>query len=70
MFTCNGSAPNVRAMIGIAVEITVESRFCKNRAQTTTGAVMRKRRVAAGRLRSQMTESKTRGTHSGVNQAA
>src|ERR1039458_195341 len=38
---CTGSAPNARAMVGSAVAITVESRFCMNSAQATITAVSR-----------------------------
>ena len=38
---CTGSAPNARAMVGSAVAITVESRFCMNSAQATIIAVSR-----------------------------
>src|SRR6185312_8389516 len=38
-----GSAPNALAMVGSAVAITVESRFCMNMAQATMTAVRRVR---------------------------
>ena len=38
---CTGSAPNAFAMVGKAVAITVESRFCMNIAQATIIAVSR-----------------------------
>ena len=38
-----GSAPNAFAMVGSAVAITVESRFCMNIAQATITAVSRVR---------------------------
>ena len=38
-----GSSPNARAIVGSAVEITVLSRFCMNRAQATISAVNRVR---------------------------
>ena len=41
---CTGSAPNACAMVGSAVAMTVESRFCMNIAQATITAVRRVRR--------------------------
>ena len=40
---CTGSAPNAFAMVGSAVAMTVESRFCMNIAQATITAVRRVR---------------------------
>ncbi len=40
-FMWTGSAPNARAIAGSAVETTVPSRFCMNRAQATISAVRR-----------------------------
>ena len=51
---CTGSAPNAFAMVGSAVAMTVESRFCMNIAQATITAVSRVRplvRIAAERSR-------------------
>jgi len=42
-----GSTPNTRAMVGKAVAITVESRFCINNAQATITAVSRVRPLVA-----------------------
>jgi hypothetical protein len=42
---CTGSAPNAFAIVGSAVAITVESRFCMNSAQATITAVWRVRRL-------------------------
>ena len=42
---CTGSAPNAFAMVGRAVAMTVESRFCMNIAQATITAVRRVRRL-------------------------
>ena len=42
---CTGSAPNAFAMVGSAVAMTVESRFCMNIAQATITAVRRVRRL-------------------------
>ena len=40
---CTGSAPNAFAMVGNAVAMTVESRFCMNIAHATITAVRRVR---------------------------
>ena len=40
---CTGSAPNAFAMVGSAVAMTVELRFCMNIAQATITAVRRVR---------------------------
>src|SRR5579859_1247282 len=42
-FMCTGSAPNAFAIVGRAVAITVESRFCMNNAHATITAVRRVR---------------------------
>src|SRR3984885_3187462 len=46
---CTGSAPNALAMVGSAVAITVESRFCMNIAQATIIAVSRVRLLVRSR---------------------
>jgi hypothetical protein len=49
-FMRTGSEPNALAIVGNAVAITVESRFCMNSAQATITAVWRVRRLVRGGL--------------------
>ena len=54
-FICTGSAPNAFAIVGSAVAMIVESRFCMNMAQATIMAVVRVRllvRIRGGRAAS------------------